>query len=304
MARRLKTTGKERFIDYYKQFFGSKKEMGKFLYDLESRNNPILRFHPSAEEVLKAMWKEAKLPWKTLKWFPYALEWPKDVPPKTLLPGANEHLFYPMNSSSLLPVLALDIKGDESVLDACAAPGGKALFLSHLLDNGKLTANDSSFDRVRRMRGIFKDHHVKNAEVWSKPGATIFKSFPEQFDKILVDAPCSAEKHVWNSAKYLDQWTARRVKDNTYRQISLLSGLFLALKPGGRMVYSTCAFTPDENEEVVEKLLKKKKDQIKLIKFNPKTPGHPGLGGMKKVWRVYPENNMDPMFVALFEKKA
>ena len=303
MAQKKKTTGRERFIEYYKKFFSSNKEMGKFLSDLENKTTPILRFHPEVEEVLKTIWKKEGLPWKTLKWYPYALEWPKGVPPKTMLPGANEHLFYPMNASSLLPVLALEIKGDELVLDACAAPGGKALFISELLGkDGKLVANDSSFDRVRRMRGVFKDHRVENAEVWSKPGATIFQKYPDHFDKILVDAPCSAEKHVWNS-KYLNEWTPRRVKDNSYRQIALLSGLFLALKPGGRMVYSTCAFTPEENEMVVEKLLKKKKDDIRLIKYNLKTPGQSGLGGVDKVWRVYPEKNMDPMFVAVFEKR-
>ncbi|MFA5995534.1 MAG: RsmB/NOP family class I SAM-dependent RNA methyltransferase [Patescibacteria group bacterium] len=207
----------------------------------------------------------------------------------------NPAQVYHLNAASLLPVQALNPQHGDIVLDACAAPGGKALYIAEAIGKtGKLIANDISPARRFRMKQLFLDWDYAvetrhGVSLLGKPAETLFKIYPNYFDKILVDAPCSSEKHVWNSPKHLAQWSYSRIKQLKQRQIALLSGLFLALKPGGTMVYSTCAITPEENEQVVEKLLKKRGDVLQLIE-------------QIRVW-PQPDKNLDPMFVAKFIHK-
>ncbi|PIZ74766.1 hypothetical protein COY07_00175 [Candidatus Peregrinibacteria bacterium CG_4_10_14_0_2_um_filter_43_11] len=302
--------GEAAFREYYRRWFPKEAAFETWLDVMKNPASPILRFHPEKEKELKTLWGKAGLLWQPLLWHKNAVLWPPEAEPGTPLPGFESHLFYPMNASSLLPVLALRVQPDDVVLDACAAPGGKALFLSEFIGTkGHLVANDNSPNRRQRMRQMFEQYGATSIEVWGRKAETIFKTNPGDFDKILVDAPCSSEKHVLNSAKHLGEWSYGRIRQLKQRQIALLSGLFLALKPGGRMVYSTCAFTPEENEEVVAKLLKKKQDAIRLCEPKNNLPGGAGIKGdyitsfpPSAVRRVWPDNNHDPMFVAVFEK--
>lgn len=306
--------GKQGFHDYYKQWFSDDAEFQSFLTSLEESTLPILRFSPANEKTLRALWDKAGIPWKTVDWYPYALLWPEGEQFGAVLPGYDEHLFYPMSASSLLPVLALELKGTERVLDACAAPGGKALCIADLLTaEGSLVANDMSPDRRERMKRVLSEYNHPEVDVWGMKAEVIFKKYPDSFDTILVDAPCSSEKHVYNHPHYIHQWSSGRVRQLKQRQIALLSGLFLALKLGGRMVYSTCAITPEENEDIVERLLKKKKDTIRLVPYALNTPGSDGLFPPEKhysfdshaVRRILPHrDHLDPMFVAIFERIA
>jgi len=310
MGKTAKKRGKEAFIDYYRSFFADESQFNDFIKSLEIRTLPILRFNPKNESGLRKLWKNAGFKWETVSWYPHALKWPKDVPLGTELPGYKEHLFYPMNPSSLLPALALDVQSDDLILDACAAPGGKALIIAENLGKkGKLIANDISGARRFRMKQIFFDYGFSSIELWGKKAEIIFKTNPDYFDRILVDAPCSSEKHVWNSKEHLKDWSPGRVRQLKQRQLALLCGLFIALKPGGRMVYSTCAITPEENEEVVAKLLKKKQGAIRLVSYKTKAPVQSGIKGewneffdSKKVNRIWPDEEYDPIFVAVFEK--
>jgi 16S rRNA C967 or C1407 C5-methylase (RsmB/RsmF family) len=219
-----------------------------------------------------------------------------------------------MNASSLLPVLALDPQPGQTILDSCAAPGGKALFIHDLLNgSGQVIANDLSSARRQTMRRIFAQHQAEDIEIWGRKAETIFKSHSNHFDKILVDAPCNSEKHVYNSPHHLHQWSPSRIRQLKQRQLAILSGLFLALKPGGVMVYSTCAVTPEENEAIVAKLLHKKQPHITLLPPPTNVPGGPGLPGNYKsvydltlVRRILPQNHqgLDPMFMVTFQKGA
>lgn len=298
--------GQQGFFKYYRSLFSTQDAFEDCFKNLHPPTLPILRFNPCNEHSLKELWAARGLPWKTLDWYPHALLWPEAIPPGTMLPGYEEHLFYPMNASSLLPVLALDVRHGETILDACAAPGGKALFIGEQLStSGRLVANDASPERGRRLRQILIDYGFSGVEVWHRKAEILFKIHPDAFDKILLDAPCSSEKHVLSSPTHLARWSYGRIRQLKQRQIALLSGLFLALKPGGRLVYSTCALTPEENEEVVGLFLKKKKGQAKLLPWSlPELPGGPGID-LTSVRRVWPDGCLlDPMFVAVFEKIA
>ncbi len=305
-----KPTGRTAFLDYYQQFFDQETEFLSWKQALETNSLPVLRFNPHDQEKLQQLWQNNGLTWKTLSWYPYALLWPKETPARTVLPGFKEKLFYPMNAASLLPALALEAGPGDLVLDACAAPGGKAMLIDDFLDRqGHLIANDLSSGRRGTMRQIFNDYHKEHIEVWGQKAETLFYKYPNYFDKILVDAPCSSEKHILNEEKELKKWSETRVKTLAKRQKNLLSSVWKTLKPGGTLVYSTCAVTPEENEDVVNDFLAKNLD-AKIQPLNLKV-GQAGLKNYvhgfdeKLVKRVQPHlDNLDPMFVAKFKKTS
>jgi len=173
-----------------------------------------------------------------------------------------------------------------------------------------LFANDKSPDRSKRMKEVFNHAHIPNTVVTSRPAETIFKTHPNTFDTILLDAPCSSEKHVWQDNKELNNWSESRVKRLAQQQYMLIASLLLALRPRGRLVYSTCALNTEENEFVVDRILKNKSDLTTLIDTDwSNLPGEPGVSGdysfdKCNVRRIIPskDSNYDPMFVAVFER--
>ena len=182
---------------------------------------------------------------------------------------------YYMSSGSIAAAKALFFNNepppqDVRILDMCAAPGGKALVLaSSMGEEAELVENDLSAARRRRLIAVL-DEYVpqdarRRARVTGFDGARWSRFERECFDYILLDAPCSSERHVMADAKSLAQWTAARVKNLAVRQWALLSGAWLLLKPGGRLVYATCALTHTENSYVVERLLKKYPDSRLLF---------------------------------------
>ena len=159
---------------------------------------------------------------------------------------------------------------DARILDLCAAPGGKSLVLASSMGAGcELVANELSAARRRRLIAVLDEYLPLDARrrvrVTGFDGARWSRYERECFDYILLDAPCSSERHVMADCKSLAQWSAARVKNLCARQWALLSGAWLLLRPGGRLVYSTCALTPAENSGVVERLLKKYPDSRLLF---------------------------------------
>lgn len=307
-----KKIGKLAFEEYYQTVFTDPAEFTAFITALKENRPPGLRFDPKHEVQLRELWKSAGLTFEPVSWYPWMIQWPPEVTLGTELPGFREHLFYPMSASSLLPVVALDPQPGEYILDACAAPGGKALVISQQLgESHTLVANDLSRARRDRMKHIFADYN-QQIGVWGMKAELICKKAPEAFDKILLDAPCSSEAHIYNTPAELEKWSYNRITGLKKRQVGLLGGLWHALKPGGILVYSTCAVTPEENEWVVGKFLKRRKGEAKLIPFeiSLNTPGNAGLDGtyssdfdLTAVRRILPHKDaLDPMFVAIFKK--
>ncbi len=264
--------------------------MESWLKSLDIETPPVLIVPKQSDrDTVERMWKQNgySVYWR-VDW-PNVVEWPKEAPLGTILPGYSEGMLYAMNPSSLLPPLALDPQPNERVLDACSAPGGKAILIaSRLSEQGELVANDLSASRLTRLKTIFQQFDIR-ATTLHADASTLFKSIDHPFDRILLDAPCSSEKHVWNSPKHLSVWSPNRVKQLAQRQFALLSGLLRALKPGGTLVYSTCAVNPIENEGVVERFLHRYSDQITLI---------------KPPQRINATETNDPMFVATFVKAS
>lgn len=275
------------FEEYYRQLFKTDAEFQQFLQNLTAEHKPVLLFREQNRTMLQSLWKEQRLVWRSAPEYTNAVLWPESIPLGTPLPGFTEKLIYPMNVSSLSPVLELNPQPGERILDACAAPGGKALAMYDLMANeGEFIANDSSPARAHRLRQVLQEYSASQAIVWQKKAEIIFKRYPEYFDKILLDAPCSSEKHVYQDPKYLAQWSPARIKHLKYRQIALINGLWLALKPGGRLIYSTCAVNREENEGVVADFLKR----------------HPEVEQLSEK-RIWPDaDRFDAMFITAFQK--
>ena len=173
-----------------------------------------------------------------------------------------------------LPVCRLDGNGNgglAKVLDLCAAPGGKSLVLAGGLGgDGQLFSNELSPDRKARLDKVLSDSlpaSLRNRGTTScSDGATWCRRETESFSAILLDAPCSSERHVLADDKYLSQWSASRIKSLVSRQWALLSSAWRLLVPGGFLLYATCALAPDENDGVASRLLKKFPDVCSIRK--------------------------------------
>ncbi|MCR4580780.1 MAG: RsmB/NOP family class I SAM-dependent RNA methyltransferase [Treponema sp.] len=174
--------------------------------------------------------------------------------------GAEKSYF--LDSASVLAALSLPLQGAQNILDLCAAPGGKTLVIaSRMSSEAKLSSNERSPERKRRLAAVVSECLPSNISdqilVSCSDGATWCRRQSECFDRILLDAPCSSERHVFNDEKYLSQWSPSRIKTVAMEEWALLSSAYRLLTPQGIMVYSTCALCPQENDEMMERLIKK-----------------------------------------------
>ena len=169
---------------------------------------------------------------------------------------------YYLDAASVFASSCLPLENSINILDMCAAPGGKSLILaSRMSENSSLVCNERSAERRNRLCTVVKEslppEIYEKIQITGNDGALICKKTDKKFDSILLDAPCSSERHVYNSPKHLEQWTASRVKNLSFTQWSLLSSAFLSLNGTGYILYSTCALAKDENDSVIQKLIKK-----------------------------------------------
>jgi len=229
-----------------------------------------------------------------------------------LLPAASvsysEGLIKPymLDRASVLAAMSLTLPASGTILDACAAPGGKSLVLaSRLSGETRLLCNELSAERRRRLRNTLNEHldgdKLRQVSISGFDAAALggIKSEWNRFEAILLDAPCSSERHIIQSPRALAEWTQARPRFLSRRQWSLLSAAFLLLKPGGSLVYSTCALSPIENDGPVSRLLEKYACAIEL--------DDPDFaeGEKTKYGRlILPDvsTGMGPMYVARFRK--
>ena len=176
--------------------------------------------------------------------------------------------YYIMDPASVIAASSLEIAPDDHVLDMCAAPGGKSLVLLERLKTGVLWCNEISTARRIKLKSVIQEYVPKQMReqvfIKGKDGIKYGMMFPDHFDKILVDAPCSGEQHLLHSPKELEKWSLKRTKRLSAAQYALLCSALLALKPEGQILYSTCSISPLENDEVIKRLLERKGDTVEL----------------------------------------
>ncbi len=235
------------------------------------------------------------------------------------VPGAEKEYF--LDSASVLAALSLPLKGAENILDLCAAPGGKTLVLaSRMDDEAKLSSNERSPERKHRLSTVVQTclpaEISERITVSCSDGATWCKRQTECFDRILLDAPCSSERHVIADPKYLNTWSLSRIKTVTMEQWALLSSACRLLEVGGILLYSTCALCPQENDEMIEKLFKKfnkKENVFTLLEASPRVEEIesccnivlPGFEKTKYGYQILPdkEGGAGPIYFSILQKQ-
>ncbi|NLE16174.1 MAG: RsmB/NOP family class I SAM-dependent RNA methyltransferase [Spirochaetales bacterium] len=170
---------------------------------------------------------------------------------------------YYLDEASIIAARLLDVQEGDAVLDMCAAPGGKSLVLaSSLKKSGTLVANDRSATRRGRLKIVLREHlpdEVHSRITVTGHDASRWSLYEQnRYDRILLDAPCSSERHVLADPKALAIWSASRPKHLTVQQFAMLAAALEAVKVGGYILYSTCSINPMENEMVVDKLFEKR----------------------------------------------
>jgi 16S rRNA (cytosine1407-C5)-methyltransferase len=213
---------------------------------------------------------------------------------------------YLLDRASILAALTLTLPDEGCVLDACAAPGGKSLVIaSRMGAHVTLLSNELSGERRRRLVNVLDEHlneKTRTRVTVSGYAASASGGRPSErnrFDAILLDAPCSSERHVLQDQHALSQWTPARPRSLAQRQWALLSSAFLMLKAGGALVYSTCALSEEENDHAVSRLLEKYGAEV-LLEDPPFTEGEETKYG--RIILPDTSNNMGPMFVAKITK--
>lgn len=174
--------------------------------------------------------------------------------------GGVEQYF--LDPASVCAALCLPLTGSKQVLDLCAAPGGKTLVLASCMDDdARLWSNERSPDRKSRLVRVIQQNlpEAISSRITAScsDGATWCRRESERYESVLLDAPCSSERHVLADDKYLSEWSPSRIKSLAMEQWALLSSAYRLLAPNGFLLYATCALSPQENDEVVERLTKK-----------------------------------------------
>ncbi|MBP5242097.1 MAG: RsmB/NOP family class I SAM-dependent RNA methyltransferase, partial [Clostridia bacterium] len=190
-------------------------------------------------------------------------------------------LYYSQEPSAMSVAGLLNVNAGEKVLDLCAAPGGKTAKLAQMLKGeGILVTNEINGDRARILSQNVERLGVKNAVVTSASPDFLAERFPCYFDKILVDAPCSGEgMFKKNEKEALENWSLKNVTACAARQREILSAAARMLAENADMVYSTCTFAPEEDEEQIENFLREHpeftlKEQKKLYPHEVRGEGH------------------------------
>lgn len=222
-------------------------------------------------------------------------------------------LYYLQEPSAMTPANRLPVSPGERVLDVCAAPGGKATELgAKLAGDGVLVANDISNSRAKGLLKNLEVFGVKNMLVLSEEPGKLIDYFPEYFDKILIDAPCSGEGMFRKDKKMVKAWEEHGPEFFAKLQRSIITQAAQMLRPGGMILYSTCTFDAMENEGTIEYLLTQYPEfeiceiapYEHFVKGMPETTmsGNPEF---EKTVRIFPHKmHGEGHFLALLKKKG
>lgn len=216
-------------------------------------------------------------------------------------------MIYLQEPSSMLAEIALDVQDGERVLDLCSAPGGKSGQILEQNKTGIVVSNEVVRTRANVLLSNIERQGFKNSMITSLAPEALELFFPDFFDKILVDAPCSGEGMFRKDASTISEWNARLPEFNHYRQLEILKSADKMLKCGGKLVYSTCTFNTKEDEETVAKFASEFGYKILPLPENVKKVMTEGkdvlLENTSLTAKCFPFDNFgEGQFVALLEK--
>lgn len=245
-----------------KAFLGN--EWDDFLYSYDNNRFQALRFNTlkvqSPEERMRILKVLGISSDKRVSWANEAYYFDENVRPGKH-PYHEMGLYYIQEPSAMSAAALLAPKPGMRVLDLCAAPGGKSTQLAtYLGDRGLLVSNEINTQRSRILSQNIERMGIKNAIVTNEDSFVLASHFPGFFNAIQVDAPCSGEGMFRKLPEAIEQWSMENVAICATRQKEILDNAAVMLKPGGVIVYSTCTFSKEENEDVIEYFLERHPD--------------------------------------------
>ena len=238
----------EAFLERMKHQLGEEYE--DFLKSLERPRAVALRFNPLKGEAPELPFVEDPVPWEP-QGFYYD---PQARPGLHVYHEAG--VYYLQEASAMAPVALLNPQPGECICDLCAAPGGKTTQIAgRMLGKGFLLCNEINPKRAKILSRNIERMAVSNALVTNEHPANLAARFPGFFDRVLVDAPCSGEGMFRKEEAAVTDWSQETVEMCARRQAEILHSAAQMVRPGGRLVYSTCTFAPEEDEMAVATFL-------------------------------------------------
>lgn len=238
----------EAFLDRMKNQLG--EEYPAFLESLERPRAVALRFNPLKGTQPKLDFVKEPVPWE-----PNGFYYDPEARPG-LHPYHEAGVYYLQEASAMAPVALLDPQPGERVCDLCAAPGGKSTQIAgRLAGEGFLLCNEINPKRAKILSRNVERLGIANALVTNEHPQRLAEKLSGFFDRVLVDAPCSGEGMFRKEEAAVTDWSPETVQMCANRQREILHSAAQLVRPGGRLVYSTCTFAPEENEETVAAFL-------------------------------------------------
>lgn len=302
---------KTSFKDYFCELIG-KKDAEQFFYTIEKRLATPRSIRVNTLKISKkALIKWFKSQGYKVKESPYSTdglelsgsgqEWALKLP-------YHAGFTYPQDAASMFAVEVLNPRPGEHILDLTAAPGGKSTHIAQRMKNtGVLVANDADNRRLKALGSNLSRLGVVNAYVSRLTASKLAGLYPETFDRILLDPSCSGEGLFVTPEGQPDYWNKKALKHFSGLQFGLLKQAFRMLKPGGRLVYSTCALNAIENDQVVDDFLAKtpeaEVDENILAELRKRKIKFPKQLGSLKGIRFWPHISKTKGFFCIAFKK-
>ena len=293
---------KEAFLARMKEYL--KDEYPAFLKTLENEMYRGVRFHPlklTREQVIRLFPYELKPTLFCAESF-YVEAEVKGLGNHPLHAGGGIYLQEPSASAA---VSILDVQKDDWVLDLCAAPGGKSSQIAtKLAHSGLLVANEIDFKRSQILMSNLERLGFGEVIITNNSAEQLCQHCAGWFDKILVDAPCSGEGMMKKHNEAAVEWSIANILSCAERQFHILNTAFDALKENGTLVYSTCTYAMEENEQLVSRILAYRDDIIQIdceADFGRCGLSCPGMDH-QKVRRIFPMDQGEGHFIARFQK--
>ena len=238
------------FLNRMKDQLG--EEYPQYLESLERPRAVALRFNPLKGEKPSLSFVGDPVPWEREGYY-----YDPDSRPG-LHPYHEAGVYYLQEASAMSAVALLDPQPGERVLDLCAAPGGKTTQIAgRMMGDGFLLCNEIHPQRAKILSRNIERMGVANALVTNETPQRLAKAYPGYFDRVLIDAPCSGEGMFRKEEAAVTDWSQETVEMCARRQAEILDAGAQLVRPGGRLVYSTCTFAPEENELSMESFLQR-----------------------------------------------
>ena len=229
------------FLDRMEKQLG--EQFPAYMQSLERPRAVALRFNPLKGEKPQLPFVKAPIPWEPMGYY-----YDPDSRPG-LHPYHEAGVYYLQEASAMSAAALLDPQPGEKVCDLCAAPGGKSTQIAgKMAGEGFLLCNEINPQRAKILSRNIERMGIANALVTNEHPQVLAKKYAGYFDRVLIDAPCSGEGMFRKEEAAVTDWSLETVQMCARRQAEILQSGAQLVRPGGRLVYSTCTFAPEENE--------------------------------------------------------